>query len=737
MQPPQGTPYYSSLPRRMTMGSGGAPGSATSSHSGGGGTMMPPPSSAGSGGGPSGAGTGTGNISSARWSMSSSMRQSIGIGHPRNSLMNAGARPSPMQPLTVDEYGLAGGSNSRPGDMGPPMGSSRMSHAPRPSSYGTPYGMSSLMRATNVRDPRDIRSKEFQRQLIPQLTQFLTQSGYPHPVSTKTFVNPSTREIQDIFRFMYYRLEPRYEFLRGFEDEVPELLKTMKYPVPETIAKRSLSAVGAPHSWPNILALLGWMMDVILVFEKYKEDIELQALENHQNRDRDVDPRMDMILVTPEKALYFYLTQTYRMWMVHDIREDAEIEAGLAKSFQRRQAYAENEAEKWKQMATSAREELAKMQAESAPLTVLEQEKALLTKDIQSFREAIEFTEPRIQAAQQDNQRVQEDVASKEQELADLERAKNELRAILQSQKTSRTELEAQLDQQRKLQHRYETEQERVQTGKRELQGVEQKVSQGERRAEAMVKEFNTSATRIGTAAATLATGHGGQHALLLSSLSTPLEMRLDLEGGTSEREMYSVDLEQVKKALLDLRRQLSEQSHQIQLEIMQSQSKLDQLQETIDDQASELDVKKARSETLARQYQEEREASRQEIASRQQFIETRASLIREMVPEAKQNRIRAEALERECEQVEHVLTASRDENRKKMEETMRRLTKFRLEVEQQVSILGNMAAAQLAQAQEEERIQYARQQQQQQQQQQSQPLEPTRRPGASRTSVI
>ncbi|KAG0263230.1 kinetochore-associated Ndc80 complex subunit ndc80 [Actinomortierella ambigua] len=722
------------------MASGGAPGSATSSHSGGGGTMMPPPPSSSQSGGSGGGGPGTGaGISSARWSMSSSMRQSIGIGHPRSSLINAGARPSPMQPLTVDEYGLGGGgNNTRPGDMGPPMGSSRMSHAPRPSSYGTPYGVSSLMRATNVRDPRDIRSKEFQRQLIPQLTQFLTQSGYPHPVSTKTFMNPSTREIQEIFRFMYYRLEPRYEFLRGFEDEVPELLKTMKYPVPETIAKRSLSAVGAPHSWPNILALLGWMMDVILVFEKYKEDIELQALENHQNRDRDVDPRMDMILVTPEKALYFYLTQTYRMWMVHDIREDAEIEAGLAKSFQRRQDYAENEADKWKQMAAGAREELDKIQGESAPLTVLEQDSALLTNEIQTFKRAIDFTEPRIQAAQQDNERVQEDVALKEQELADLDRAKNELRAILQSQKTSRTELEAQLDQQRKLQHRYETEQERIQTVKRELQGVEQQVTQGERRAETMVKEYNTRATRVGAAAANTAAAQGGagvQQSLSSSYLSIPLEMRLDLEEGTSEREMYSVDLEQVKKALLDLRRQLSDQSHQIQLEIMQSQSKLDQLQETIDDQTSELEVKKARSETLARQYQEEREASRQEIASRQQFIETRASLVREMVPEAKQNRVRAEAMERECEQVEHALTTSRDENRKKMEETMRRLTKFRLEVEQQASILGNMAAAQLAQAQEDERVQYARQQQQQQQHQ-SQPHEPTRRPGG-RTSVI
>ncbi|KAF9400361.1 hypothetical protein BGZ76_007734, partial [Entomortierella beljakovae] len=69
------------------------------------------------------------------------------------------------------------------------------------------------------------------------------------------------------------------------------------YPAADTISKTSLYTVGTPHSWPNMLALLGWMMEVIL------EALEAQQLNNPYSRVRDLDPKMDMALVTAEKAL--------------------------------------------------------------------------------------------------------------------------------------------------------------------------------------------------------------------------------------------------------------------------------------------------------------------------------------------------------------------------------------------------------------------------------------------------
>jgi len=48
-------------------------------------------------------------------------------------------------------------------------------------------------------------------------------------------------------------------------DDQVDFFFHVKYPALESNTRPSLQAVGQRHSWPNMLALLGWMMDVILV----------------------------------------------------------------------------------------------------------------------------------------------------------------------------------------------------------------------------------------------------------------------------------------------------------------------------------------------------------------------------------------------------------------------------------------------------------------------------------------
>ncbi|KAK3818613.1 MAG: HEC/Ndc80p family-domain-containing protein [Benniella sp.] len=67
------------------------------------------------------------------------------------------------------------------------------------------------------------------------------------------------------------KLEPGHEFQKKIEDEVPSLLAIMRHPAPDSITRSPLQAVGQPHSWLNMSALFGWMMDVILIMERIKE----------------------------------------------------------------------------------------------------------------------------------------------------------------------------------------------------------------------------------------------------------------------------------------------------------------------------------------------------------------------------------------------------------------------------------------------------------------------------------
>ena len=118
------------------------------------------------------------------------------------------------------------------------------------------------------KDPRPIREKSFQLNCIKNLIGFLAKSGYDKPISQKILTAPSTKDFQQIFKFLYSNIDPTYEFGKKFEDEVPSLLKGIRYPFAGDISKSSLLAVGSIHAWPSLLAMLNWIVELITVIYK-------------------------------------------------------------------------------------------------------------------------------------------------------------------------------------------------------------------------------------------------------------------------------------------------------------------------------------------------------------------------------------------------------------------------------------------------------------------------------------
>lgn len=79
---------------------------------------------------------------------------------------------------------------------------------------------------------------------------------------------------------------------------------------------------------------------------------------NSQNKNRDIDPELDMTQVSPDRALYYYLMQTYKGWMLYGLHNDPELEEMLARSFRRRQEYAEEQVRHLEEALQGLRHEL-------------------------------------------------------------------------------------------------------------------------------------------------------------------------------------------------------------------------------------------------------------------------------------------------------------------------------------------------------------------------------------------
>ncbi|KAK5871115.1 hypothetical protein PBY51_004013 [Eleginops maclovinus] len=137
-----------------------------------------------------------------------------------------------------------------------------------------------------IKDNRPLHDKAFVQQCNRQLHEFLTEQNYPGPLSAKTFVSPSTKEFVKVFEFVYCQLDSTFEMPNSkVEEEVPALLKSLKYPF--ALSKSSMYSVGAPHTWPQALGALTWMIDHVKIvwcmskqeqlfrdFEENTEDIE-------------------------------------------------------------------------------------------------------------------------------------------------------------------------------------------------------------------------------------------------------------------------------------------------------------------------------------------------------------------------------------------------------------------------------------------------------------------------------
>uniref|UniRef100_A0A8C6M5T5 Kinetochore protein NDC80 n=1 Tax=Nothobranchius furzeri TaxID=105023 RepID=A0A8C6M5T5_NOTFU len=127
--------------------------------------------------------------------------------------------------------------------------------------------MSGFGGTEKIKDSRPLHDKSYVQQCIKQLHEFLVEQGFPGTLSSKTLQSPSTKEFVKMFEFIYCQLDPTFVMPNSkVEEEVPALLKALGYPF--VLSKCSMYSVGAPHTWPQALGALMWLIDSVKVGSK-------------------------------------------------------------------------------------------------------------------------------------------------------------------------------------------------------------------------------------------------------------------------------------------------------------------------------------------------------------------------------------------------------------------------------------------------------------------------------------
>lgn len=116
-------------------------------------------------------------------------------------------------------------------------------------------------------DPREVKSLMSRQRSANEISAFLAKIG--ESVEPKTLLAPTAKDFGKILKALVGQLDRTYPLgtnaQKKFEDEVVPALKVMLYPFAESITKSHLQSIGSQQSWPNMLAMLHWLVMIIEV----------------------------------------------------------------------------------------------------------------------------------------------------------------------------------------------------------------------------------------------------------------------------------------------------------------------------------------------------------------------------------------------------------------------------------------------------------------------------------------
>uniref|UniRef100_A0A3Q3CNG3 Kinetochore protein NDC80 n=1 Tax=Haplochromis burtoni TaxID=8153 RepID=A0A3Q3CNG3_HAPBU len=309
---------------------------------------------------------------------------------------------------------------------------------PRTSGVGMPRNstMSGFGGTEKIKDARPLHDKSYIQQCIRQLHEFLTEQGYPGTLSSKTLQSPSTKEFVKMFEFIYCQLDPTFEMPNSkVEEEVPALFKTLGYPF--VLSKCSMYSVGAPHTWPQALGALMWLIDNVKVRNDIKSSSTLDRYRLKQSSHLFLD----------------YTAETYSKFMQGDDTFEEEDEAFLVKL---KKLYNVDEAllvtmEEKHRILTDEVEKLEK-ESQTDRLMTKRMEKMKLQADLkklQSYRASLDSFKDNLEKKDSElNVELEISISH----LETLKHERNELQHLLQNQKFTPADVERINREKRELQ---------------------------------------------------------------------------------------------------------------------------------------------------------------------------------------------------------------------------------------------------------------------------------------------
>ena len=433
---------------------------------------------------------------------------------------------------------------------------------------------------------------------------YLTQNNFEmdmkHSLTQNSMTSPTQKDFNFMFQWLYRRIDPSYKFYRSIDQEVPPILKQLRYPFEKSITKSQISAVGGAN-WSTFLGVLHWMMQLARMTEQF-------SLGTYD--DASADAGFD---VQGDRVIFEFLTDSYHEWLAMEDDEDDKADELLKPHVQKMAARFDEANARYLEQVNMLEAEHKSLQNQIAELSKFEEKIRKLeeqTKDYEDDRNKFETYNAKLQRNIDKYhgraQPLDEEMERINGELGESEQQRNDLQAALDAQGISMDDIDRLNTEHERLQSGVEVAVQRLEETKRKVAEKENDTSAKLDGTERAVHEYNALGYEIGIIPKTAANAKGEEYELSLhinagpdfrssrtKRAESPEQDRLlaDSNNGYRPQNLLNIDVKgRVKAGIIGLRKEVSERKNAAAELDLNNRDLLDKIREAMEDKQQEVE---------------------------------------------------------------------------------------------------------------------------------------------------
>ena len=463
-----------------------------------------------------------------------------------------------------------------------------------------------------------------------------------HVLSQNVMRSPTQKDFNYMFQWLYHRIDPSHRFQKNIDQEVPPILKQLRYPFERSITKSQIAAVGG-QNWSTFLGLLYWMMQLAQMLDGYA---------GGRYDDACTESGID---ITGDRIIFGFLSSAYRDWLAMDEDmgdEDAErvlaphVEA-MARSFEESNSKYTSELEMLEAENARLLKEIEDLEKSTPDPAVLDNNFKVMEEDKVKFEQYNSMAQQRSEKYENRARVLEDELEKLNQELSEAEQERRSLQKAVDAQGISMQDIDRMNSERERLQKGIESASQRLEEVKRKAADKEAEASRKLEDLERTVDRYNTLAYQIALIPSSAANARGQDYELQIlvsddsdltssnfkTSINAASTGRLleDSTTGYQPGHILNLDLRgQIRSNFLSLRKEISERRSAAIEDMMKDHDLLDGIKEAIEDKRSEVEALNHRVRAAEEEYEKTKEVTQaQKMASDTQIEKMEKELSR------------------------------------------------------------------------------------------------------------